>query len=251
MTKHGCRHMMLIMVASIPTVAMLLLSTPSPAYAEDCTPTCKKYIQWNGGTAGGWQNISINIYGAQCLTGCSWIQKGMWVKNNSTSTYIFVGMEITQTSNRYLYIVSKTSTGGPIYNYIGDVDRNDYQADVTVYRYGFTQRVTLVSYVPGGQRLGFGRQTTADEVLWDLIHTGTRIMSISGAADVDLYNTWYHHWMCWTCAPGGVWYTQTSDGQALSQGNASRMYQGWYIPPHLPDSLGGTYEAWCDAPYCP
>jgi hypothetical protein len=246
------RIVMVLVLLILTSLPMLMAPNTPITYAADCSGTCKKYNQWGGGTAGGYQQIDVGFSDTQCYTGCSWVQKGMWTKNNSTGTYIFVGPEQTQTAQRYMYIVYKPSTG-PVYYYINQsISSREEYAFLTIYRYGSSQRVTVASFHNGGeQNVSFGTQTTATEILWDYIHTGTRIGSISSAAGVYYYNTSYHNWLCWSCAPGGVWYTQSNDGLFLSQGDTSRMYHSWLVAPHEPGSLGGTYEAWCNAPNCP
>ena len=231
-------------------VIALTTSTPN-ALAADCSSPCKRYNQWSGGTSGGFQFVDLSP--VICSTGCSWVQRGMWTKYSGTGTYIFAGVESTQTTDNYVYTVFKNSTG-IVYHYAGSVDiRGDDGVQLTVSyntNYG-KQQVRIISFRGNGPsgNVDFIDQTTATETLWDVLQTGTRIQSISGASGVSPYTTRFHKWQCQSC--GYTWNFQTNDGGFLSQGNAGNMVHAWQVPPHVPGSDGGIYETWCNSPNCP
>jgi|GEM_PF-5805240 len=226
---------------------LLTLAPPSGiVHAADCSgsPACKKYYQWDGGTIGAYQKMDIYSW-LGCYMGCSWVQKGMWVKYNPTGTYIFAGIEKTQTTYlRYLYTIYQVSNGVRYY-YITDVSFNDVSLETQVYREpsGNPMRVMFRS-----ENLYIDYITPVTETLWDVIQIGTRMSAISGSAEIPYYNS-REHW--WRCGCNGVWYYQSNDGNPFSQGNAFTINQAWQVPPHVPGSNGGTYESWCDYPNCP
>ena len=254
------------MQKSLLVVATLLFSlllgfifflSPQVTHAADCSSSpCKRYNQWLGGTTGGWQEITMNTSAPNCYTGCSWVHRGIWGKNNTSGNYVFVGVEKTQSSYNYLYL-DFTPSSGLQFHYVAPVPSNDAYAYLlvfhdTAYLQPGNQRVLVQSYTSmGSLQILYQQNTVLTDSILDVLQTGTRISSSSGAATIPAYNTYDHQWRCGSC--GDAWRFQTSDGTFLSQGNATYLAQRW-IPgqfPHDAGSQGGRYEGSCALGFCP
>jgi hypothetical protein len=251
---------LLIRVALLLFIVLLVFLSPlflRVTYADSCSSSpCKRYNQWSGGTTGGWEEITMYTTAPNCYTGCSWVHRGIWGKNNSDSDYVFVGVQKTQSSYEYLYL-DYTPSSGLQFHFISSVASSDSRAYLLIYhetpypQSGY-DRVLLQSYDSSGTlNVRYQQNSVVTDSILDILQTGTRVSSGSAAATIPTYNTYDHQWRCGTC--GDTWQYQTSDGTFLSQGNATYIAQRWLpgLSPHDTGSRGGTYEGKCSLPNCP
>jgi hypothetical protein len=217
----------------------LLVANPQVANAANCTSPCKVYVQWSGGTSGGQEEIEPNpIPTCNLVDGCNWVQKGMWVKLNSTGNYIFLGAQRDSSGYKYMLDVYKPASG-IARTYIDNVDGGDPHAALFVYSNNGYQQVTLSS-----DYVGYGPEPTSiTDSLWDVVQTGTRLSASGSDAIYGAYHTTKHMWRCQSC--GNTWVYQTNNGSELVQGSPSGMVDYWQVQPSQSGSNGGTYYAYC------
>ncbi len=246
------RTILLVTLVSLLISPMLVIISTPVAYAANCTSPCKKDAQWSGGAVGA-QERMVNLDSTPgCYTGCVWIQRGLYVKNSSTGTYMFLGTETTPNGSNYIYTVWHPNSFTHIILFPETaVTPSGYAFYTVLYGntpYGPSMVIYLdVYYDSYNEQWFYDGGTPMTENVVDTIQTGARIYASSATAAYVPYRTTDHSWACGSCQY--TWYNQVTDGTFVVIGSSYALYQTWDVHP-APGNNGGTYYNSCYGP-CP
>ncbi len=226
-------------------VAMLIATLIPPglkwesALAMDCTGSCRSAYQWTGGTIGNQAIIDVpsqqSVYGVACYVGCTQVWRGIWSKNTDSTRYIFVGIENTRTTSKYMYGIWRPNAPFEWID-LGNVPSGDQNKDANIATY--VSGNVVRAYVNSPNFFTDVSTSMEDRIFWSVL-VGYRIWAAENTAIIGYFNSDGHMWQC---GCDGRWWYQASDPTPTIQN--SRMIEGWKVLPHV-SSTGGTYEAQC------